>query len=288
MTIATYQMLTYRPEKNGGVPAPAAVRPDANWGLIIYDEVHLLPAPVFRVTAEIQARRRLGLTATLVREDGREDDVFSLIGPKKYDVPWKDLEEQGWIATAPAPRSASALPEDVRMAYAVAEPREKYRIAAENPRKLAAVARDSCEQHPGDQMLIIGQYLDQLQQIAAKLDAPLITGKTPQRERERLYEDFRQGEERRAGRLQGRQLRHRPARRRTWRSRSPAPSARARRRPSAWAASCAPSPTAGRPTSTRSSPATRSEQDFALNRQLFLTEQGYRYQILDADELMGN
>src|SRR5207249_2920837 len=164
-----------------------------DWGLIIYDEVHLLPAPVFRVTAEIQTRRRLGLTATLVREDGRETDVFSLIGPKKYDVPWKDLERQGWIATAECHEVRVTMPAARRMEYAIAEDREKYRIAAENPAKLAVVDA-LVAKHAEDQVLIIGQYLDQLDVVAERYQAPLITGKTPVAERERLYEAFRRGE----------------------------------------------------------------------------------------------
>ena len=134
VTLSTYQILTYRPEKNGDFPHFRLFN-ERDWGLIVYDEVHLLPAPVFRVTAEIQARRRLGLTATLVREDGREADVFRLIGPKKYDVPWRDLEQRGWIAEASCTEVRVGLPEDERMDYAIASPREKYRIASENPRK---------------------------------------------------------------------------------------------------------------------------------------------------------
>jgi DNA excision repair protein ERCC-3 len=192
VTLTTYQMLTHRAEKSEDFPH-LRVFDQRNWGLIIYDEVHLLPAPVFRVTAEVQARRRLGLTATLVREDGREGDVFSLIGPKKYDVPWRDLEGRGWIAEAACTEVRCALPRDVRMVYAMALSREKFRIAAENPVK-GVVLRHILARHPGAPALIIGQYLDQLKQIAAACDAPLITGKTVQRERERLYALFRTGE----------------------------------------------------------------------------------------------
>ena len=162
-------------------------------GLIIYDEVHLLPAPVFRVTAEIQAKRRLGLTATLVREDGREADVFSLIGPKKYDVPWRELEQQGWIATAECHEIRVGLTEDEQMNYAMAEFCEKYRIAAENPEKIT-VTRYLVERHRNDQVLIIGQYLDQLKLLADELQAPLLTGRIPTKQREILYEQFRRGE----------------------------------------------------------------------------------------------
>ena len=192
VTLTTYQMLTHRAEKSEDFPH-LRVFDQRNWGLIIYDEVHLLPAPVFRVTAEVQARRRLGLTATLVREDGREGDVFSLIGPKKYDVPWRDLEGRGWIAEAACTEVRCALPRDVRMAYATALPREKFRIAAENPVK-GGLLQHILARHPGAPALIIGQYLDQLKQIAAACGAPLITGKTAQRERERLYGLFRTGE----------------------------------------------------------------------------------------------
>ncbi len=192
VTVATYQMLTYRPDKDGGYPHLELFN-QRDWGLIIYDEVHLLPAPVFRATAEIQARRRLGLTATLVREDGREGDVFALIGPKKYDVPWRDLERRGWIAEALCTEVRLNLPEEERMAYATAEVRDQHRIAAENPRKLPLV-RALLETHPGARTLVIGQYLAQLNYVADNLGAPLITGKTPQREREKLFEAFRNGE----------------------------------------------------------------------------------------------
>jgi DNA excision repair protein ERCC-3 len=164
-----------------------------NWGLIIYDEVHLLPAPVFSITAELQARRRLGLTATLVREDGREEDVFSLIGPKKYDVPWKDLERQGWIAAADVVEVRIPLPHQSRIEYATAPQRNKYRIAAENDDKFR-VLDDLLRKHEDDQVLIIGMYLDQLEQAAKRYDAPLITGKTSVKQRRKLYEQFKTGE----------------------------------------------------------------------------------------------
>jgi DNA excision repair protein ERCC-3 len=192
VTLTTYQMLTYRPDTSEDFPHLRLFDQQA-WGLIIYDEVHLLPAPVFRITAEVQARRRLGLTATLIREDGREGDVFSLIGPKKYDVPWRDLEGRGWIAEAVCTEVRCTLPREVRMAYATALPRAKFRIASENPAKQPLVQR-LLTHHPQAPTLIIGQYLEQLQQLAEVLPAPLITGKTPQRERERLYALFRTGE----------------------------------------------------------------------------------------------
>src|SRR2546428_4728253 len=160
VTVATYQILTHRADKKEDFPH-FKVFDQRDWGLIIYDEVHLLPAPVFRVTAQIQARRRLGLTATLVREDGRQEDVFSLIGPKKYDVPWRELETRGWIAEATCTEVRVALPEALRMEYAVAEWRNKYRIASENPAKEDIVAR-LLDRYPGGRVLIIGQYLKQL------------------------------------------------------------------------------------------------------------------------------
>ncbi len=163
-----------------------------DWGLIVYDEVHLLPAPVFRMTADLQARRRLGLTATLVREDGREDEVFSLIGPKRFDAPWKDIESQGYIAPAVCTEVRLTLPDQARMDYAVAEPEERYRLAATAPGKHAVVDR-IVARHVGEPTLVIGQYLDQLHELSEHLDAPLITGETTQRERERLYAAFREG-----------------------------------------------------------------------------------------------
>ncbi|MBN1649652.1 MAG: DEAD/DEAH box helicase [Spirochaetales bacterium] len=191
VTIATYQILTWRPDKSGDFPHFSLFRKQ-NWGLIIYDEVHLLPAPVFRVTAEIQAMRRLGLTATLVREDGREADVFSLVGPKRYDVPWKELERKGWIAEAYCHEIRIDLDEESRLPYITADKRRKYRIASENPRK-TAIAKQLAENHKDDSILIIGQYLAQLGDLAKEFDAPLITGATPNAERERIYADFRSG-----------------------------------------------------------------------------------------------
>ncbi|MCL1813202.1 MAG: DEAD/DEAH box helicase [Treponema sp.] len=192
VTIATYQILTWRPARSGDFPHFSLFR-RYPWGLIIYDEVHLLPAPVFRVTAEIQAVRRLGLTATLIREDGAEDAVFSLVGPKRYDVPWKDLEQKGWIAEAVCIEVRLNLPEKLKVPYAVAGKREKYRIAAENPLKEEA-ALELIANHGEDQVLVIGQYISQLESIAERLEAPLVTGKTPNAERERIYSSFKKGE----------------------------------------------------------------------------------------------
>jgi DNA excision repair protein ERCC-3 len=193
VTITTYQILTYR--KNKDAPfLHFKVFEEGNWGLIIYDEVHLLPAPVFRTVANLQSLRRLGLTATLVREDGKEGEVFSLIGPKKYDVPWRVLEKQGFIATAQCTEVRVPFRDsDLRMEYALAEPRQKFRLAATNPGKLA-VLKVLLKEHSSDRVLIIGQYLEQLNDVANLLDAPIITGRTPQSKREVLYERFRTGE----------------------------------------------------------------------------------------------
>lgn len=287
ITVSTYQILTYRRsgEENGQEYFPHfSLFTSYDWGLIIYDEVHLLPAPVFRVTAEIQARRRLGLTATLVREDGREADVFSLIGPKKYDVPWRELEQQGWIATAECHEIRVGLSEDEQMAYAMAELREKYRIAAEAPAKLT-VTRYLVERHKDDQILIIGQYIDQLKLLAEELNAPLLTGRTPTGQREKLYNQFRRGEIKRlvvskvanfaidlpdanvAIQVSG-----------TFGSRQEEAQRLGR---------------ILRPKSDGGlayfySVVTRDtrDQEFSANRQLFLTEQGYRYIIEDAEELL--
>ncbi len=193
VTITTYQILTYRKAKDAEFEHFHLFN-SGNWGLIIYDEVHLLPAPVFRAVANLQSRRRLGLTATLVREDGKEEEVFSLIGPKKYDVPWRVLEKQGWIATAECTEiRVPFINEQVRLEYAIAEPRDKYRVAATNVRKLRVIRR-LLDRHQGEQVLIIGQYLDQLAEISEMADAPIITGQTPQWKRDELYELFRSGQ----------------------------------------------------------------------------------------------
>ena len=192
VTIATYQVLTYRKSKDSPF-LHFSLFDEGQWGLIVYDEVHLLPAPVFRATASLQARRRLGLTATLVREDAREDDVFSLIGPKKYDMPWKVLEKQGWIAQALCTEVRVRLPEDERYRYAIADKRGKFKIASTNPVK-AHICETLVKRHASDNVLIIGQYLDQLKAFAKHFKAPIITGRTATKERERLYGAFRTGE----------------------------------------------------------------------------------------------
>jgi len=291
VTVSTYQILTYRKNarKNDEGANPHdyphfSLFTGFDWGLIIYDEVHLLPAPVFRFTAEIQARRRLGLTATLVREDGREVDVFSLIGPKKYDVPWRELEHQGWIATAECHEIRVGLSEDEQMTYALAETREKYRIAAEAVEKLT-ITRHLVEHHQNDQILIIGQYLDQLQVLAEELRAPLLTGRTPTREREKLYDQFRHGQIKRlvvskvanfaidlpdanvAIQVSG-----------TFGSRQEEAQRLGRiLRPKADGSIAYFYTIVTRDT---------RDQEFSANRQLFLTEQGYRYLIEDAEELL--
>jgi DNA excision repair protein ERCC-3 len=192
VTIATYQIMSTRRK---GEYRHLEVFDSRDWGLIVYDEVHLLPAPIFRLTADLQSRRRLGLTATLIREDGREGDVFSLIGPKRYDAPWKDIENQGWIAPADCTEVRVTLTDAERMTYATAEPEDRYRIAATARTKLPVI-RTIVERHPDDQVLVIGAYLDQLDDIAAELQAPVIQGSTTNRERERLYDEFRRGEQR--------------------------------------------------------------------------------------------
>ncbi|MGP9502057.1 DNA repair helicase XPB [Specibacter sp. AOP5-B1-6] len=189
VTIATYQVLTTR--RNGSYPHLELLN-DNDWGLLIYDEVHLLPAPIFRMTAELQARRRLGLTATLVREDGREGEVFALIGPKRYDAPWKDIEAQGYIAPADCVEVRVDLARSERLAYATADDGAKYRLCATSLAK-SEVAQTLVAAHAGEQILVIGQYIDQLDELAARLAAPLIKGSTPVKERERLFAEFRDG-----------------------------------------------------------------------------------------------
>lgn len=283
VTVATYQIVSHRRDKEGEF-AHLALFGERDWGLIIYDEVHLLPAPVFRITADIQARRRLGLTATLVREDGLEADVFALIGPKKYDVPWKELERAGWIATALCTEVRVRLSGTERMTYAEADARAQARIASEAHAKLA-VALELVRAHPGEGVLVIGQYLDQLERVAAALQAPIITGKTPTRERDALYARFREGQVRVlvvskvanfaidlpdasvAIQLSGQfGSRQEEAQRLGRILRPKADGAQAR----------------------FYSIVTRDtkDQQFALNRQRFLTEQGYQYTIVDADEIV--
>ncbi len=189
VTIATYQVMTTRKK---GVYAHLELFDARDWGLVLYDEVHLLPAPIFRMTADLQARRRLGLTATLVREDGREADVFSLIGPKRYDAPWKDIESQGYIAPADCVEVRATLTDGERIAYATAEPEERYRLAASSDVKLRVV-RDLIQRHAGEQTLVIGQYIDQLDELAEHLGAPIIKGETPVKVRQQLFAEFRAG-----------------------------------------------------------------------------------------------
>ena len=192
VTLTTYQILTWRADRGGDFPHLALFRA-RSWGLIVYDEVHLLPAPVFRATADLQARRRLGLTATLVREDGREAEVFALIGPKRFDVPWKDLEQQAWIAAATCTEERVPMSAERRMEYALADRRSQFRIAAENPAKMARL-RELLARHSKGRILIMGEYLTQVEAIAREIGAPLITGKTPQQQRELIYGSFRRNE----------------------------------------------------------------------------------------------
>ena len=191
ITIATYNILTHRKRK-GSDFTHFHIFSANNWGLIVYDEVHLLPAPVFRMTSELQAKRRLGLTATLVREDGLEEDVFSLIGPKKYDVPWKELENKSWIAEAKCVEIRVPMDEDLRLRYSISDDREKFRLASENPEKMTAIQL-ILERYKESHILIIGQYINQLETIAERFKIPLITGKTPLGERQELYTAFRSG-----------------------------------------------------------------------------------------------
>jgi DNA excision repair protein ERCC-3 len=284
VTLATYQIVTYRPKKDGNFPHFGLFN-QRNWGLIIYDEVHLLPAPVFRITAEIQARRRLGLTATLVREDHREEDVFSLIGPKKYDVPWRVLESKGWIAEAQCHEIRLGLPGTMRMEYAVAEWRDKFRLASENPVKEELVAL-LLERHDGpeDRVLIIGQYLKQLRRIADRFDLPLITGSTPNSEREELYGRFRSGAIRRL------------VLSKVGNFAIDLPDANVMiqvsgtfgsRQEEAQRLGRILRPKEGEMPACFYTLVTRDtrEMDFAHHRQLFLTEQGYSYEIVDESEL---
>jgi DNA excision repair protein ERCC-3 len=280
VTIATYQILT---TKRKGEFAHLELLNARDWGLIIYDEVHLLPAPIFKMTADLQARRRLGLTATLVREDGRESDVFSLIGPKRFDAPWKDIEAQGYIAPASCYEVRVSLPDEVRMDYAIADQDARFRIAATADAKMPII-KALLRKHRGEPTLIIGQYLDQIDQVSQGLGIPKLTGETPVDEREQLFAQFRRGElsalvvskvanfsidlpeasvaiqisgafgsrQEEAQRL-GRLL-----------------------RPKADGRSASFYTLVARDT---------VEQDFAQNRQRFLAEQGYSYEILDADEI---
>jgi DNA excision repair protein ERCC-3 len=194
VTLATYQVLTFRKSKQDDF-VHFGLFDRENWGLVIYDEVHLLPAPIFRTVAHLQARRRLGLTATLVREDQKEGDVFALIGPKRFDVPWKDLEHQGWIASASCTEMRIGFSEEDRVRYAVADDREKFRIASINARK-GPVIEELMERHKDDRILVLGMYVEQLEWISRRLELPLIDGRTPQRKRDELFARFRAGEDR--------------------------------------------------------------------------------------------
>ncbi len=283
VTVATYQIITHRSDKKEDFPH-FKIFNERDWGLIIYDEVHLLPAPVFRVTAHIQARRRLGLTATLIREDGREGDVFTLIGPKKYDVPWRELETKGWIAEANCNEVRVALPDDLRMEYAVSEWRNKYRIASENPAKEDVVER-LMHQHADKNVLIIGQYLSQLRALHKRFNIPLITGATDNMEREELYGKFRRGEVKRlilskvgnfAIDLPDAQVLIQVSG--TFGSRQEEAQRLGR----------ILRPKANGETAHFFSLVTRDtrELDFAHHRQMFLTEQGYSYSILDGADVL--
>ena len=191
VTIASYQILT---AKRKGEYAHLELLNAKDWGLIVYDEVHLLPAPIFKMTADLQARRRLGLTATLVREDGKEGDVFSLIGPKRFDAPWKEIEAEGYIAPAECFEIRVDLPEQERLDYAIAEQEDRYRMAATSKTKIPVINK-LLAKHKGEPTLIIGQYLDQIDEVASLLKIPKITGETPVNERERLFQAFREGTE---------------------------------------------------------------------------------------------
>jgi DNA excision repair protein ERCC-3 len=278
VTIATYNILTHRRGKEETF-RHLELFDRRNWGLIIYDEVHLLPAPVFQITASLQARRRLGLTATLVREDGREEDVFALIGPKKMDVPWKVLEREGWIAKAVCTEIRLPMDEELRMTYALSEPRARFRVAAENPAKLDVV-RLLLELHADEPVLIMATYLDQIAGIARELGIPVITGATQQTERDRLYAEFRQGDVRVlavskvanfaidlpdaavAIQVSG-----------TFGSRQEEAQRLGRL--------LRPKPGANQAHFYTLVSGDTVEQDFALKRQLFLCEQGYEYRIVD-------
>ncbi len=280
VTIATYQVMT---KKKGGVYSHLDLFDTHDWGLIIYDEVHLLPAPIFRFTADIQSRRRLGLTATLVREDGLEGEVFSLIGPKRFDVPWKEIEAQGYIAPAECIEVRVTLTEQERLAYATAEPENKYRHCATTVTK-RKIVEELVKHHVDDQVLVIGQYIDQLDELQAVLNVPIIKGDTPIKEREHLFGLFRQGkikclvvskvanfsidlpEASVAIQVSG---------------------AFGSRQEEAQRLGRILRPKADGRTARFYSVVSRDtiDQDFAQNRQRFLAEQGYSYRIIDADDV---
>lgn len=285
VTIATYQVIT---TKRKGIYPHLELFDARDWGLIVYDEVHLLPAPIFRMTANLQARRRIGLTATLVREDGREGDVFSLIGPKRYDAPWKDIEAQGWIAPADCIEVRVSLTDSARMVYATSEAEERYRLAACTPEKIRVV-RDLVARHANQPTLVIGQYLDQIEELSQALDAPVITGATPVKERQRLFEAFRSGE---VGLLVVSKVANFSI---------DLPSAEVAIQVSGSFGSRQeeaqrlgrllrpgePGPDGERKIARFYTIVSRDtvDADFAQNRQRFLAEQGYAYRIVDADDL---
>ena len=280
VTIATYQVMT---KKKNGVYAHLDLFDSHDWGLIIYDEVHLLPAPIFRFTADIQSRRRLGLTATLVREDGMEGEVFSLIGPKRFDVPWKEIEAQGYIAPAECIEVRVNLTETERLAYATAEPEERYRYCA-TTRTKRDVVQELVSLHAKEQILVIGQYLDQLDDLGETLGVPVIQGSTPQKDREELFQKFRTGEisclvvskvanfsidlpeATIAIQVSGAFGSRQEEAQRLGRVLRPKSDGRGARFYSV----------VSRDT---------IDQDFAQNRQRFLAEQGYSYTIIDADDV---
>jgi DNA excision repair protein ERCC-3 len=282
VTIATYQVMT---RKSKGEYRHLDLFDSRDWGLIVYDEVHLLPAPVFRMTADLQSRRRLGLTATLVREDGREGDVFSLIGPKRYDAPWRDIEQQGWIAPAECVEVRVTLTEAERMGYAVADAEERYRVASTARTKMNVV-KAVLDRHPGEPALVIGAYLEQLEELGEALDCPVIQGSTRNRERERLFEAFRRGEVPRlvvskvanfsidlpeasiAVQVSGTFGSRQEEAQRLGRLLRPKGDGR-----QAWFYSVVSRDTV--------------DTEYAAHRQRFLAEQGYAYRIVDADDLLG-
>ncbi|WP_017572448.1 DNA repair helicase XPB [Nocardiopsis halotolerans] len=281
VTIATYQVMAARRK---GVYTHLELFDARDWGLVVYDEVHLLPAPIFRMTADLQARRRLGLTATLVREDGREGDVFSLIGPKRYDAPWKDMENQGWIAPADCVEVRVDLSESERLAYATAEPEDRYRFCASSETK-ASVVREIVDRHPEEQVLVIGSYIDQLDDLGESLGAPVIKGETRNKERERLFDAFRSGDLRTlvvskvanfsidlpeagvAVQVSGSFGSRQEEAQRLGRVLRPKTDGRAARFYAVVARDTL-------------------DQDYAAHRQRFLAEQGYAYRITDATDLL--
>jgi DNA excision repair protein ERCC-3 len=280
VTIATYQILT---TKRKAEYAHLALLNDHDWGLIVYDEVHLLPAPIFKMTADLQARRRLGLTATLVREDGKECDVFSLIGPKRFDAPWKEIEAQGYIAPAACFEVRIDLPADEHFEYAIANQEDRYRLSATSTVKIPVIQK-LIEKHAGEPTLIIGQYIDQLNTVAAALNSALITGETPISERERLFADFREG---RLGVLVVSKVAN-------FSIDLPEASV-AIQISGSYGSRQEEAQRLGRILRPKADGRTASfytliardtvDQDFAQNRQRFLAEQGYAYEILDAVDL---